>query len=81
VSVSPRGCRAQPEGAPAINLDGSPLPPSLSERVLSALGFSEPPLPDLAGRTSLYLAQCMRVPFDNTRKIVALRAGAAGASD
>lgn len=62
-----------------MNLDDPPLPPRLTRRVLSTLGFNEPPPPDLDGLTALYRAWCMRVPFDNTRKTMALRAGTAGA--
>lgn len=62
-----------------MNLDDPPLPPRLTERVLSRLGLHEPPPPDLDGLSALYRAWCMRVPFDNTRKTMALRAGTAGA--
>jgi N-hydroxyarylamine O-acetyltransferase len=62
-----------------MNLHGRPLPRCLTERVLSKLGFPEPPPPDLDGLTALYRAWCMRVPFDNTRKTMALRAGTGGA--
>jgi arylamine N-acetyltransferase len=62
-----------------MNPDGPPLPRHLAERVLLKLGFTALPQPDLHGLTSLYRAWCMQVPFDNTRKTMALRAGVAGA--
>lgn len=55
------------------------LPPEhLVERVLVRLGFANRPSPDFEGLTAVYRAWCQRVPFDNTRKMIALRAGAAG---
>jgi arylamine N-acetyltransferase len=51
------------------------LPAELRDRVLERLGFREPPAVDLAGLRSLYAAWCLAVPFDNVRKVMALRAG------
>jgi N-hydroxyarylamine O-acetyltransferase len=46
--------------------------------VLEALGFTRPPALDRAGLAALYAAWCRRVPFDNTRKLIALRSGHPG---
>lgn len=54
------------------------LSPALAERVLERLGFSRAPAPDRKGLAALYLAWCRAVPFDNTRKLIALRAGDPG---
>ena len=43
------------------------LAPDLVERVLSALGFSRAPAPELEGLARVYAAWCRRVPFDNVR--------------
>lgn len=51
------------------------LSEELRERVLARLGFSAPPSPDLEGLRELYGAWCMRVPFDNVRKMIALLSG------
>lgn len=45
----------------------------LCGRVLARLGFTTPPTTDLEGLRAIYSAWCGRVPFDNVRKIVALR--------
>lgn len=52
----------------------------LAERVLEKLGFPSPsrPTADRAGLAALYAAQCRNVPFDDTRKLIALRAGHPG---
>jgi N-hydroxyarylamine O-acetyltransferase len=50
------------------------LPEDLLERVLAGLGYSGKPVPDHAGLEALYAAWCRRVPFDNTRKLIHLRA-------
>src|SRR5215467_1171360 len=52
----------------------SRIPESLAERVLAKLGFSRKPIVDRTGLESLYSAWCRNVPFDNTRKLVHLRA-------
>jgi N-hydroxyarylamine O-acetyltransferase len=49
------------------------LSPALVERVLSKLGFSERPAPELGGLTALYTAWCTKVPFDNVRKLIHVR--------
>lgn len=46
----------------------------LGARVLANLGFSRAPALDLDGLHALYRAWCERVPFDNVRKMIALRA-------
>jgi len=56
----------------------SRLHPSLLERVLERLGFASAPAPDFAGLRAVYGAWCARVPFDNVRKMIALRTGATG---
>lgn len=48
------------------------------EQVLERLGFRAAPAADLAGLRALYAAWSERVPFDNLRKVVALRTGAPG---
>jgi N-hydroxyarylamine O-acetyltransferase len=45
------------------------------ERVLERLGFSARPAADRGGLAALYAAWCRSVPFDNARKLIALRAG------
>jgi arylamine N-acetyltransferase len=61
-----------------MNLDTPPLSDDLAERVLAKLGLVARPSPDLEGLTALYRAWGLRVPFDNTRKMIALRAGDTG---
>jgi arylamine N-acetyltransferase len=64
---------AQPGDAPA-----SSLPPKLRAAVVERLGLS-PTLPlDIHGLRTLYAAWCRIVPFDNVRKLVALRTGDQG---
>jgi len=55
--------------------DCSGLPDRLRERVLERLGFSSAPSPDLEGLQAIYRSWCTSVPFDNVRKLIALRAG------
>jgi N-hydroxyarylamine O-acetyltransferase len=50
------------------------LAPALHERVLERLGLNRHPAPDRAGLGTLYSAWCARVPMDNLRKLVHLRA-------
>jgi hypothetical protein len=45
----------------------------LMERVLYRLGIVSPPTPDLEGLKAVYRAWCAHVPFDNIRKMIALR--------
>lgn len=66
------------KGATAPTSAAAPIPPDLTERVLARLGFANHPAPDRAGLAALYAAWCQRVPFDNTRKLIALRAGDPG---
>jgi N-hydroxyarylamine O-acetyltransferase len=47
----------------------------LVERVLDRLGLSSRPEVSLAGLSDLYGAWCRRVPFDNIRKLIHVRAG------
>ncbi len=54
------------------------LPPALVERVLLRLGFRARPEPAFEPLRRLYAAWCQRVPFDNLRKLIHVRAGAAG---
>lgn len=58
--------------------DDRPLSPGLARRALERLGFAAPPPVDLDGLSAVYRAWCTRVPFDNTRKMIALRTGARG---
>jgi len=59
-----------------MSLDGRPVFPDLAARVLRHLGYPTHVDPDLAGLTALYRAWCEQVPFDNTRKMIALAGGA-----
>lgn len=45
----------------------------IRDRVLARMGFSEPPSTDLEGLRALYAAWCANVPFDNVRKMIAVR--------
>jgi N-hydroxyarylamine O-acetyltransferase len=49
------------------------LDDELRDRVLDRLGFPAAPSRDLEGLRALYGAWCASVPFDNTRKMIALR--------
>ena len=51
----------------------APIPAALRERVLERLGLARPPAADLEGLRALYGAWCLRVPFDNVRKMISLR--------
>jgi N-hydroxyarylamine O-acetyltransferase len=55
--------------------DQTGLAADLRDRVLERLGLPGPPAPDLAGLRALYRAWCLHVPFDNVRKMIALRSG------
>jgi len=46
---------------------------ALQRQVLRLLGFPQAPPTDLDGLRAIYRAWCSRVPFDNTRKMIALR--------
>jgi arylamine N-acetyltransferase len=50
------------------------LNPSLVEQVLERFGFSQKPPADFTGLTQIYDAWCRRVPFDNVRKMIHVRA-------
>ena len=54
------------------------LPPALVERVLQRLGFAARPEPDWEPLRRLYAAWCQRVPFDNLRKLIHVRAADSG---
>lgn len=54
------------------------LPYSLLERVLERLRLSALPSASLDGLRAIYRAWCLHVPFDNVRKMIALRDGAQG---
>jgi len=53
----------------------SMLAPAQVENVLDQLGLAGFPAGDLAGLTTLYDAWCRHVPFDNARKLIAVRSG------
>jgi arylamine N-acetyltransferase len=57
----------------------SALSPLLQERVLALLGFSATPEPTYENLKRLYFTWGQRVPFDNIRKLIYVRSGAAGA--
>jgi len=59
-----------------MSLDGRPASPDLAARVLRHLGYPTHADPDLAGLSALYRSWCAHVPFDNTRKMIALAGGA-----
>ncbi len=54
------------------------LPDELLERVLARLGWADRPEPTLENLRRLYAAWCQKIPFDNVRKRIHLRAGNAG---
>jgi len=56
----------------------APLSPDLVDRTLEAFGLRGRPTADLAGLGLLYGAWCRNVPFDNIRKLIAVRGGHAG---
>ncbi len=51
------------------------LPDALMERVLARLGLPRHPAPTLGTLRAISAAWCQRVPFDNVRKLILLRAG------
>lgn len=53
------------------------LTPALRDRVLARLGLPAPPPAGLEGLRAVYAAWCAGVPFDNVRKMIALRSGPA----
>jgi arylamine N-acetyltransferase len=50
------------------------LQEELVERILARLGFNRRPTPTIDALRSLYRAWCERVPFDNIRKLIHVRA-------
>jgi len=55
--------------------DAPELNGALQELVLERLGFQSQPTVELAGLQAIYRAWCAHVPFDNVRKMIALRSG------
>jgi N-hydroxyarylamine O-acetyltransferase len=53
--------------------DDADLDPALRTRVVARLGLAGPPALDEAGLAAFYAAWCASVPFDNVRKMIALR--------
>src|SRR5687768_2695783 len=53
----------------------APLSTRLQAPVLERLGVSHSSAPDLDALRALYRAWCTHVPFDNVRKMIALRSG------
>lgn len=64
---------------PRAPRDADPLPPALLHRARERLGVSSPISIDVEGLHRVYRAWCERVPFDNVRKMIALRTGVSGA--
>lgn len=54
------------------------ISPELRDRVLARLGLTKPVTVDLDGLSALYRAWCDKIPFDNVRKLIALRTGEDG---
>jgi len=54
------------------------IPGGLLDQVLERLGFATRPGADLEGLRQLYGAWCRKVPFDNSRKLIAVRSGIGG---
>ncbi len=48
----------------------------LRDRVLARLGLTQPIATSLSGLSSVYRAWCDHIPFDNVRKLIAMRTGA-----
>jgi len=59
-------------------VDRIPVTDGLLDRVLERLGLTGPPAIDRTGLDDLYRTWCHGVPFDNTRKLIALRSGRDG---
>lgn len=57
---------------PCGTADDTPLPTSLRDTVCARLGIAPAP-PTLDFLEAVYAAWCRRVPFDNVRKLIALR--------
>lgn len=58
--------------------DVATVSPDRVEHVLERLGLDGPPTTDLHGLGDLYHRWCRAVPFDNVRKLLALRTAASG---
>jgi arylamine N-acetyltransferase len=58
-----------------MGIEAPPLSLHLVDRVLGRLALPHPPQPDVRGLETLYRAWCGRVPFDNLRKMTAIRRG------
>ena len=61
-----------------VERHGSEVPElngALQEIVLLRLGFQSRPAANLEGLQAVYRAWCTHVPFDNVRKMIALRSG------
>jgi N-hydroxyarylamine O-acetyltransferase len=54
------------------------LNPALRDRVLDRLGLPAAPFADVEGLGEVYAAWCLGMPFDNVRKMTALRTAPAG---
>jgi N-hydroxyarylamine O-acetyltransferase len=50
------------------------LSQQLVERILARLGFNHSPAPTIDALCTVYSAWCERVPFDNIRKLIHVRA-------
>ena len=60
---------------PCGTADDTPLPTPLRDAVCARLGIAPAP-PTLEFLEAVYAAWCRRVPFDNVRKLIALREAA-----
>ncbi len=54
------------------------ISPDLRDRVLARMGITQRVPTDLGGLRTLYRAWCDEIPFDNVRKLIALRTGEDG---
>jgi arylamine N-acetyltransferase len=67
-----------PSDSPETRRVSSSLSPALRDAVARRLGLSDELPNDIAGLRALYAAWCANVPFDNVRKLIALRTGEEG---
>ena len=63
---------------PGSQISANPLAEKVTDRILSRLGLFRRPEPTLEDLATLYAAWCERVPFDNVRKMIHIRAGRPG---
>jgi len=56
-------------------MSGAGVSENLLDRVLAGMGFGARPGADLDGLRQVYEAWCRHVPFDNSRKLIAVRGG------